>query len=129
MDLEMAHRHLAEANEHIAQGKDTIAKQRAIVAELESKGRDSSLASCWRFLSRPNRKPGTLALVNMKPRTKAETFEPVTMRHLRGHGVTRLLVYCGAINCNHHTVMNADHLTDDTAIRPLGDRIMLALWP
>ena len=40
----MAHRHLAEANEHIAQGKATIAKQRAVVAELERKGRDSSLA-------------------------------------------------------------------------------------
>ena len=60
----------------------------------------------------------------MKPRTKAETFEPVTMGHLRGHGVTRLLVYCGAINCNHHTVMNADRMTDDTAIRPLGDRMV-----
>jgi hypothetical protein len=58
----------------------------------------------------------------MKPR-KAETFEPVTMGHLRGHRVTRLLVYCCAINCNHHIVMNADHLTDDTAIRPLGDRM------
>jgi hypothetical protein len=41
-----------------------------------------------------------------------ETFEPVTMGHIRGHGVARLLVYCGAINCNHQAVMNVDHLPD-----------------
>jgi hypothetical protein len=45
------------------------------------------------------------------------------MGHIRGHGVTRLLVYCGAINCNHQTVMNAEHLPDDAAIRPLGNRM------
>ena len=38
----------------------------------------------------------------------------MTIGHLRGHGVTRLLVYCGALNCNHRAVMNADHLPDDT---------------
>jgi hypothetical protein len=29
-------------------------------------------------------------------------------------------VYCGSINCNHGVTMNADHLPDETPIRPLG---------
>lgn len=67
--------------------------------------------------------------LNMKPRTKAETFELVTMGHIRGHGVTRLRVYCAAINCSHRPVMDASHLTDNTPIRPLRDRMMCALRP
>jgi hypothetical protein len=46
------------------------------------------------------------------------------MAHLRGHGVARLLVYCGSLNCNHKPVMDADQPSDDTAIRPLGDRLV-----
>jgi hypothetical protein len=39
-----------------------------------------------------------------------ETFEPVTMGHIRSHRVTRLLVYCGSINCNHSATLDADWL-------------------
>jgi hypothetical protein len=31
---------------------------------------------------------------------KSETFEPVTIGHIRGHGVTRLIVYCESLWCN-----------------------------
>ena len=55
---------------------------------------------------------------------KWETFGPVTLGHIRSHGCRDLLVYCGSINCNHGTTMNADHLPDDTPIRPLGSRMV-----
>jgi hypothetical protein len=51
---------------------------------------------------------------------KRETFEPVTLGHIRSHGCRDLLVYCGSMNCNHGVTVNADHMPDDTAIRPLG---------
>jgi hypothetical protein len=53
-----------------------------------------------------------------------ETFPPVTLGHIRGHGCRDLLVYCGSIDCNHQTKMNADHLPDETPIRPLGARMV-----
>jgi hypothetical protein len=37
-----------------------------------------------------------------------------------GHGCRDLLVYCGSINCSHGATLNADHMPDDTPIRPLG---------
>jgi hypothetical protein len=55
---------------------------------------------------------------------KTETFEPVTLGHIRGHGCCDLLVYCGSINCHHSVTMNADHLSDDTLIRSLGSRMV-----
>jgi hypothetical protein len=53
-----------------------------------------------------------------------QKVEPVTLRHIRGHGCRDLLVYCGSINCNHSVTMNADHMPDDTPIRPLGSRMV-----
>ena len=44
---------------------------------------------------------------------KRETFEPVTMGHIRSHGCRDLLVYCDSGWCNHNTVMNADWLPDE----------------
>jgi hypothetical protein len=55
---------------------------------------------------------------------KRETFEPVTLGHIRSHGCRDLLVYRGSINCNHGVTMNADHMPDDTAIRPLRSRMV-----
>jgi hypothetical protein len=57
---------------------------------------------------------------------KAEAFESVTLGHIRSHGCRDLLVYCGAIDCNHGTVINADHLPDDLPIRSLGPRMVCA---
>src|SRR5436190_24322387 len=55
---------------------------------------------------------------------KAETFEPVTLGHIRSHGCRDLLIYCGSINCSHSATMNADHMPDKTPIRPLGARMV-----
>jgi len=41
----------------------------------------------------------------------------------RDHGCRELLVYCGSINCSHGATLNADHMPDDTPIRPLGARM------
>jgi hypothetical protein len=50
------------------------------------------------------------ATVNAK--REGERFEPVTMGHIRGHGVTRLLVYCESLWCNHSVTLEADWLPD-----------------
>src|SRR4029079_16852288 len=50
---------------------------------------------------------------------KGETFQPVTMGHIRGHGVTRLIVYCESLWCNHSATLNADWLTDDNILLAL----------
>jgi hypothetical protein len=55
---------------------------------------------------------------------KQETFEPLTLGHIRSHGCRDLIVYCGSINCNHGITINADHMPDDTAIRSLGSRMV-----
>ncbi len=48
------------------------------------------------------------------------SVQSVTIGHIRGHGCRDLLVFCGAIDCNHSTVMSADRFPDETLIRPLG---------
>jgi hypothetical protein len=62
------------------------------------------------------------AAVNAK--RKGESFEPVTMGHIRGHGVTRLLVYCGSINCSHSNTIDGDPYSDDFVPRSLGPRMV-----
>jgi hypothetical protein len=58
------------------------------------------------------------------PTHQRETFEPVTLGHIRDHGCRDLLVYCNSISCDHSVTMNADHLPDETPIRPLGARMV-----
>jgi len=55
---------------------------------------------------------------------KAETFEPVSMGHVRSHGCRDLLVYCDSGRCHHSATMNADHLPDETIIRALGPKMV-----
>jgi hypothetical protein len=57
-------------------------------------------------------------------RRQTETFKPVTLEHIRGHGCRDLLVYCGSGWCNHSAVMNADWLPDDVALRSLCSRMV-----
>jgi hypothetical protein len=57
-------------------------------------------------------------------RRKAETFEPVTMGHIRGHGCRDLLVYCNSGRCHHSATMNADWLSDETPVRSLCRRMV-----
>ena len=52
--------------------------------------------------------------------------ESVTLGNIRGHGCRDQLVSCGSIHCNHETKMNADHLPDETVIRPLGALALIA---
>jgi hypothetical protein len=59
----------------------------------------------------------------MIPR-KREIFEPVTLGHIRSHGCRDLLIYCDSIQCSYSAKMNADHLSDDMPIRPLGARMV-----
>jgi hypothetical protein len=47
----------------------------------------------------------------MTPRRR-ETFEPVTLGHIRSHGCRDILIYCESIWCNHSAKLNADWLPD-----------------
>ena len=62
------------------------------------------------------------AAVNTK--RKSETFEPVTMGDIRGHGVTRLLVYCKSLWCQHCATLDADWLPDDVILLDLNRRMI-----
>src|SRR5271165_6274510 len=53
---------------------------------------------------------------------KAETFPPVTMGHIRGHGCRALLVYCGS--GHHSATMNADWLPHEPPVRSLCRRMV-----
>jgi hypothetical protein len=55
---------------------------------------------------------------------KAETFPPVTMGHIRGHGCRDLLVYCSSGFCNHSATLNGDWLSDDVPVRSLCRRMV-----
>jgi hypothetical protein len=52
-------------------------------------------------------------------RHKAETFEPVTMGHIRGHGCRDLLVYCNSGRC-HHSATECGSGEDHFALVPAG---------
>ena len=41
------------------------------------------------------------------PVRRIETFPPVTMGHIRGHGCRDLLVYCSSGHCHHSATMSA----------------------
>jgi hypothetical protein len=55
---------------------------------------------------------------------KYETFPPVTMGHIRGHGCRNLLVYCISGRCHHSAVMDGDWLADDISVRSLCRRMV-----
>src|ERR1700730_13845753 len=55
-------------------------------------------------------------------RHKAETFEPVTLGHIRSHGCRDLLVSSG--RCHHSARINADWLPDETSVRSLCTRMV-----
>src|SRR5262245_22079100 len=65
--------------------------------------------------------PGKLTLTSARPR---ETFPPVTLGQIRGHGCRNLLVYCESLWCNHGAVMNADALPDEMPVRSLCPRMV-----
>jgi hypothetical protein len=59
----------------------------------------------------------------MTPRHR-ETFEPVTIGHIRSHGCRDLLVYCESGWCHHSAVLGADGLPDELPVRSLCPRMV-----
>ena len=55
----------------------------------------------------------------MAPRPR-ESFDPVSMGHVRSRGCRGLLVYCTSTWCNHSAELNVDWLPDDAVLRALG---------
>ena len=53
--------------------------------------------------------------------------DPVTMGHIRSHGVTRLLVYCGSINCNRSVTIDGTPFPDDLILLDLDRRMVCTL--
>jgi hypothetical protein len=48
---------------------------------------------------------------------------PVTLGHIRSHGVRQLLIYCSAgLYCYHSAVVDADRWPDETVLLDLGRR-------
>jgi hypothetical protein len=52
----------------------------------------------------------------MSLRRKTETFEPVTVGHIRSHGCRDLLAYCNSGRCRHSATMNGGRLSDETPV-------------
>ena len=44
-------------------------------------------------------------------------------------GCRNLLVYCGSIDCSHGAKISGHRFSDDTAIKPLGDRMVCTKYP
>jgi hypothetical protein len=59
----------------------------------------------------------------MTPRRR-ETFEPVTLGHIRALGCRELLIYCDSGGCHHSAKLNADSLPDETIVRSLRSRMV-----
>jgi hypothetical protein len=55
---------------------------------------------------------------------KSESFERVTMDHIRAHGFRDLLVYCDSGRCHHGALKNADWPSDDTPVCSLCPRMV-----
>jgi hypothetical protein len=55
---------------------------------------------------------------------KIETFLPVTMGHIQGHGCRALLVYCGSGRCHRSATLNGDCFPDDMPVRSLCRRMV-----
>jgi len=52
---------------------------------------------------------------------KVGKFAPVNLGHMRAHDCRDLLVYCNS--CHNTLTLNVGHLSDDTPIKSLGDRV------
>jgi hypothetical protein len=47
---------------------------------------------------------------------------PVTLGHIRSHGVRRLLIYCSTGLCHHSAIVDADRWPDETVLLDLDRR-------
>jgi hypothetical protein len=55
---------------------------------------------------------------------KVETFPPVTLSHIHGHGCRDLLVYCGSGRCHHSATLSGDRFADDMPVPSLCGRLV-----
>jgi hypothetical protein len=55
---------------------------------------------------------------------KRETFDLVTLGHIRSHGCRDLLVYCISGRWHHRASLNGDWLPDEMPVRPLCARMV-----
>src|SRR5262249_2870802 len=109
--------------------KRSGAKLRAVIVSWFSPLKSAPLPNMRSRRARLNtgqsiRQPGSCEharLGVMTPRER-ETFPPVTLGQIRGHGCRNLLVYCESVWCNHSAVMNADPLPDELPVRALCPR-------
>jgi hypothetical protein len=55
------------------------------------------------------------------PRRRPQRYQgpPVTLGHIRSHGVRRLLIYCSTGFCHHSAAVDADRWPDDTVLLDL----------
>jgi hypothetical protein len=52
---------------------------------------------------------------------------PVTLGHIRSHGVRHLLIYCNqGLYCYHHALINADRWPDETVLLDMNRRAVCA---
>jgi hypothetical protein len=58
------------------------------------------------------------------PKRRRELYQgpPVTLGHIRSHGVRRLLIYCSTGLCHHSALVDADRWPDDTVLLDLDRR-------
>ncbi len=60
-----------------------------------------------------------------RPTRRRESYRgpPVTLGHIRSHGVRRLLIYCtDGLYCYHSAIIDADRWPDDTVLLDLDRR-------
>jgi hypothetical protein len=69
-------------------------------------------------------KPLRAATLHIMTPRRRETFPPVTLGHIRGHGCRNLLVYCESLWSNRGAVLNADALPDEMSVRSLCPRMV-----
>jgi len=51
--------------------------------------------------------------------SSAETFDPMTLDHIRSHGCHDLLIYSDSGRCHHSATLSADHLPVNLPVRSL----------
>jgi hypothetical protein len=55
-------------------------------------------------------------------RNEPYRWPPVTLSHIRSHGVRRLLIYCSTGLCHHSAIIGADRWPDETVLLDLDRR-------
>jgi hypothetical protein len=65
----------------------------------------------------------TACVSDIIPRMSSTDTKRPTIAHFKGHGVTRLIVYCTDLVCNHRAPIAFDSLADDLSLSDLQPRL------